>query len=67
MPQSNNRPVNKTNRKPAAQAGAEPTVNLGSICQDLNMPPDQVLAWKIYPDRVVILFKTGQKLARIRP
>ena len=34
-------------------------------CAELNIPLDQVLAWKFYPDRIVILFKSGQKLSRV--
>jgi hypothetical protein len=34
-------------------------------CAELNMPLDQVLAWKFYPDRIVILFKSGQRLSRV--
>lgn len=53
----------KSKPNPAGVVG-EPDARLRQACADLNIPLDQALAWKIYPDRIVILFKDGQKLSR---
>ncbi len=56
-----------SSRKPLSRARAcKPAVEvwLDQACAELGMPRAQVLAWKIYPGRIVILFKSGQKLTR---
>ncbi len=54
-------------RKPPSRArSAKPADQalLDQACAELGMPRSQVLAWKRYSERIVILFKSGQKLSR---
>jgi len=37
---------------------------LCETCRLLGRPFEDVLSWKIYADRIVILFATGQKVVR---
>ncbi len=37
---------------------------LCETCRLLGRPFEDVLSWKVYPDRIVILFATGQKVVR---
>jgi len=53
--------VQKPLRKSRAAAKAAENARLRQACLDLNMPLAQVLAWKCTTDRIVILFKNGQK------
>lgn len=58
-------PDSRRKSKPSTRAGAaEPDARLAQTCSDLNIPLDQVQAWKVYPERIVILLKSGQKLSR---
>lgn len=54
----------RQSRAKNSPVAADPDALLLQACVELNLPAGQVLAWKIYPDRVVILVKTGQKYTR---
>jgi hypothetical protein len=58
-------PDSRRKSKPDTRAGAAgPDARLTQTCAELNIQLDQVLAWRIHPERIVILLKTGQKLSR---
>ncbi len=58
-------PDSRRKSKPRTQAGSTgPDARLIQTCAGLNIQLDQVLAWKVHPDRIVILLKTGQKFSR---
>ncbi len=58
-------PDSRRKSKPGSQAGtAEPDDPLRRACAELNLPLEHVLAWKLYPERIVILLKDGRKLSR---
>lgn len=67
MPETSEHNARITRGKPPASPGLGNNPILRQACQDLNLPLAQVLAWNIYPDRIVILLKTGQKLSRALP
>ena len=61
---------NRSKRKPSKaqpQAAAGDSSLVRQVCQESGMPLAGVLDWKAYPDRLVILFKTGQKIIRRLP
>jgi hypothetical protein len=59
-------PIEKASRRNPQnnhkQARLQDYALLRQACQELNMAADDALAWKIYPERLVILFKTGKKM-----
>lgn len=58
-------PDSRRKSNPDSRPGAgEPDARLVQTCAALNIPLGQVQAWKAYPERIVILLKSGQKLSR---